>query len=302
MYHGGPKRTKVCVLKINQVQLENVSQMPGISNIHSVSFEAETMKYWKYFNIGEGKEKKYVPSKLIADFTIQSPFEDFMTQGTIVPRKNKTNYKFPYYCETYSCDKSFDTLEELEAHILEGNHSLIPDTSSCDFIKSAYRQRASTDFKKFHVAPISTESVTLKANDTSSAQTFFRMGWALPQRKNGRLNEEARRFCVNKFLEGQRTGKKYSPEQIVELMKESRDGCFGKAMFSSSQLLTVKQVKSLLSRLASLQQNSNTSITNSSTMPDANTLLHLLPTVRNHCFMIKLNETFLFSDRTRSAI
>ena len=86
---------------------------------------------------------------------------------------------------------------------------------------------------------------------SSASQQFFVRGWALPRRQGGRLNIEAKEFCLQKFIEGERTGKKYSPGLIADMMRSERDPITKEKVFSAESLMTTTQIKSLMARCSS---------------------------------------------------
>ena len=78
------------------------------------------------------------------------------------------------------------------------------------------------------------------------------MGWALKSSQGGkiRFSDKQRDFLTSRFQTGEETGQKASPPQVSRLMMTAKDAS-GNHMFSSSEFLTVQQITSFFSRLAS---------------------------------------------------
>ena len=78
------------------------------------------------------------------------------------------------------------------------------------------------------------------------------MGWALKSSQGGktRFSDKQRDYLTSKFQIGEETGQKASPAQVSRMMMTAKDPS-GNPMFSSSEFLTVQQITSFFSRLAS---------------------------------------------------
>ena len=78
------------------------------------------------------------------------------------------------------------------------------------------------------------------------------MGWALKSSQEGktRFSDKQRDYLTSKFQIGEETGQKASPVQVSRLMMTAKDAS-GNRMFSSSEFLSVQQITSFFSRLAS---------------------------------------------------
>ena len=78
------------------------------------------------------------------------------------------------------------------------------------------------------------------------------MGWALKSSQGGktRFSDKQRDYLTSQFQIGEETGQKASPAQVSRLMMTAKDAS-GNRMFSSSEFLTVQQITSFFSRLAS---------------------------------------------------
>ena len=69
------------------------------------------------------------------------------------------------------------------------------------------------------------------------------MGWTLPIRSKFKFTYIQKRLPYGYFIEGERTGKKMSPEQVEKLLRKA---------LNPGQYVTVQQIRSLYSRWAKL--------------------------------------------------
>ena len=69
---------------------------------------------------------------------------------------------------------------------------------------------------------------------------FFKTkGWALPKKSNFRYSYEQKKLLYDYFIEGEKSGKKYTPEQVEQLVRSK---------LGRNQYVQAKQIKSLYSR------------------------------------------------------
>ena len=94
-------------------------------------------------------------------------------------------------------------------------------------------------------------SVDREAQSTTQ-KTTVSMDWALKSSQGGktRFSDKQRDYLTSKFQIGEETGQKASPAQVSRMMMTAKDAS-GNRMFSSSEFLTVQQITSFFSRLAS---------------------------------------------------
>ena len=90
------------------------------------------------------------------------------------------------------------------------------------------------------------------------------MGWALKSNQGGkiRFSDKQRDYLTSKFLIGEENGQKASPLQVSQSMMTVNDAT-GNHMFSSSEFLTVQQITSFFSHLASKRSLPGISISRS---------------------------------------
>ena len=96
-----------------------------------------------------------------------------------------------------------------------------------------------------------TSSPTASASNAFGAviSLFLQQGWGLPIRSTFQFNAAQKSFLFKAFENGERTGKKESPEEVHLAMRK---------YFSSEEYCTIKQIRSLFSRWS--QQVRSTSL------------------------------------------
>lgn len=111
------------------------------------------------------------------------------------------------------------------------------------------------------VDSITTIMISLANDDTkASASTTLQQGWTLKDtRKSYRYNEKQ-----NKFNIGQQTGQKLAVEAVSKDMRHAR-GDDGTRLFVVSEFLSVEQVASFFSRMASKARNQTAEVTEEDT-------------------------------------
>jgi hypothetical protein len=250
---GGPKRTKVAVVDIGECEVVNSAKWANISQIHSIKFEARTITLWRYFNIGLGRKEKYNQTEFIARYVIIDAFNENIRTDELASRTKSDSYVIQFYCNTYGCSGTFDTETELERHELEGSHSSFETSTSVDIMKATYRQLSSVDIERFRVTKEAEPTCNSELNGSINtlSKEYFKPGWGLPSRKTKPLDKDAKSFILQKFNEGEKSGK-MSPKLLQTKMREAVDPETKMKLFSKEQLLTEDQIKSLVGRYSSL--------------------------------------------------
>ena len=250
LFRGGPKRTKVTVIEMNKnSKLENVKKITNVSDIHSISFHNGKMTLWRYFDISTGRQREITKTKLISEFSTISKFNEVLRNEEMTCRATTVLRRTTFFCPEFACDAVFDTEEELDAHVIAGKHKQIQARTSFDTVKSVYRELAVGDVEQFRPGQIESEG-----EPSEPALTFFCKGWAIPTRKSGRLDKDARMFVVEMFEEGRKCGKKLTADKIASKMRTVMNDQKEKR-FGAGQYLTTKQIKSLIGRLAAQPNN-----------------------------------------------
>ena len=159
-------------------------------------------------------------------------------------------------CPIAGCQSSFESTEELDAHIASNIHSIVEDD-----------HRSSNDIARIHLieavraTTISTQHQTAKVfqqqldENTSLDRSpnykyFSHAGWALRQRKHTNpLTKKIRDFIETKWLESQEHKSKLSPETIHHEIRTLRTNT-GSKIFQPEEYPTLNQVKYQCRKLA----------------------------------------------------
>ena len=135
-----------------------------------------------------------------------------------------------------TCTATFETFPQLEQHMKQGVHEIPKATSSLDCVKKSFANRllmAASSHSHITSSPIASTS------SESASPKVMVSGWALPIRPTFRFNPKQKAFLFKAFENGEKTGKKESPEDVHLSMRKS---------FPTNEYCTVKQIRSLFSR------------------------------------------------------
>ena len=120
------------------------------------------------------------------------------------------------------CTEIFDSQKELERHILSEKHTTSAHTTSMNTIRASYVEKIKLSSQLHSSCSIS--NVILAEFDVSAGikqaplmARIVEQGWALPQRVNFRYTYEQTFLLYTIFMEGEKTGKKMSPEEVEML-------------------------------------------------------------------------------------
>ena len=146
------------------------------------------------------------------------------------------------FCEEGGCTKTFESLAELEEHKFLGIHSIPKMTSSFDSVKQAFASHMLSSTMN-HSPLCSSPAISLPSTSSVGGLTehniFSTKGWALPVRTSFRFNKRQNNFLFKAFADGEHSGKKASPEEVHQNMRN---------FFDPVDYCSVCQIKSLFSR------------------------------------------------------
>ena len=132
--------------------------------------------------------------------------------------------------------------------MVAGVHQRSKLISSMDRVKNAFVTKVKSS-SQLHL-PLSNDEVNIADMSLEDAVQCFpimgklnELGWALPIRSKFRFNYIQKKLLYGHFIEGEKTGKKMSPEQVEKLLRKA---------LNPDQYVTVQQIKSLYSRWAKL--------------------------------------------------
>ena len=125
------------------------------------------------------------------------------------------------FCTERGCIDTFETFEQLNEHILNGIHHISKVGTLYNHVKKSF---ANWLLKSSSLHSVNTSAPTRKVPsypDSYSDSLFSNQGWALPKRITFHFNEIQKNFLFNLFADGERNGKKYSPEEVHIAMGQS---------------------------------------------------------------------------------
>ena len=125
----GMKDTKIVVEIDSSMSILKEKTIPDISQFHSVEFFDDGVRFWWYFDVGEGIF--YLYTNVLFKSGVEIPLlyvwaskDRPVVPETPVSTKRREDHSLcPTFCSEPLCSDIFDTTEELEKHILENNHS-----------------------------------------------------------------------------------------------------------------------------------------------------------------------------------
>jgi hypothetical protein len=157
-------------------------------------------------------------------------------------------------CANRHCESTFDSVIDLEQHVLAGNHNISNVAENVkDKIKFCYIEKMNTEAKSTMHAGSSKSIVVAKT--VAKTNIYSKMGWALKQRKqHHHLNIKQKTFILNAYIIGENSKRKPTSEILVQAMKTALNDS-GAPLFCHDEYLTKQQIASQFSKLASKRKN-----------------------------------------------
>jgi hypothetical protein len=257
-YMGGIKG-RVSVIAITKEITElSASKIPNISQYHSIQFDEDGMTFWPYFNIGVGEKITYgSPSftpklEVIQPFTLASATPTTIDTGVHMKQRSDRGFREFHVCPDVACLATFENEHELDEHILGNVHNYIQPRTSEDRVKLAYAKRMHSLTGQIENEAQTTKSENATQKPRNPNEEFEKEGWALPTRKKTRFSLKQKGYLYDLFMNGEETGRKIRPEEAVRKMQRAE--ILGGKIFSPTEYLTTDQVRSLFSRMSSLNR------------------------------------------------
>ena len=254
LHHGkGIRNTQACVLEID-LEKSSVegSKIKNVSAFHSAQFFKSHMKLHRYFDIGKGVVVKYnTDAKFDPSYTTIRPFtstQQDVELESCKKQKKRVDHQLCriIFCRNPLCSDTFESMEKYEQHLLSENHSIIKQVSSMDKVKASYVSQMKVSSQE-HSFATSSESIdsNLSLPDALKACPLMKeiaeQGWALPHRAYFQFTDQQRMLLYDIFMEGERTNKKKSPEEVEQMIRKDLD---------PSQYLTSAQIRTKFSNMA----------------------------------------------------
>ena len=243
--------TRVAVCKIDASKMSAAvgnNKIPGITRYNNFSFEADGMRVWQAYGVGEGMKIKELESK--QDVSGLERVGEWSHEAMRVqPKKSKAKSKncegdptSTYSCLEPACILTFTSLEDADQHMDTERHVMLP-ANECVY-DTIRRQWASTTTsikgksQRFGVSQYHTD-VTVEEG--------ARKGWALKKQKaTVRISPAVKEYLTRVFNEGTKDGHpKANPTDVAEDVKRK---------VTRPEWLEAQTIKGYFSRLAALQR------------------------------------------------
>ena len=235
--------------KVSDVQFDkslsgiNGGSIQKISYYHSFEFTEAGIKVWRYYGIGAGILLPYsIKWSFTLGLRIIKPFKYYL-QISSRHSQNKSRASRQLCsllsCEEGGCTKTFESLAELEELI----HSIPKMKSSFDSVKQAFAIRmmlssSTMNHSSLCSHPAISLSLTPSVGELTEHSVFSTEGWVLTVRTSFRFKKRQKNFLFKSFADGEHSGKKVSPEEVRQSMRN---------FFDPVQYCSVLQIKSLSS-------------------------------------------------------
>ena len=147
-----------------------------------------------------------------------------------------------FSCPEEGCTKSFVRYSALERHCEYGVHiRSLEKVTLQDRAKLSYAQ---------HLEEGQTKELPSVSLSDGPDSPLLSMGWALKLKpKTARFSEKQKSFLESEFLEGEKSSKKTTGEEVAKKMRKVRDAN-NQRLFSIDEFLTPSQISSYFSRFA----------------------------------------------------
>lgn len=239
-------------------------KLDGVSTISNVEYSGETLRIWKAYGIGEGKElnlkafedatptphldvsDNVVTDKFTAKVQIQSKTAKSICNSEEEDvNKNQDVDPQLFCCPEEGCIKTYKRFSDLSYHLDCGKHERVAESYTM-LDKAALNYARKLEEPNIGVPKLH-EPIT---SDESSCATPLPMGWALRTNQPAkRFSEKQKEYLKSKFLLGEATGRKLDPKSVARSMMKAKD-TDGKRLFSSDEFLNSQQISGFFSRLA----------------------------------------------------
>ena len=251
LHHGnGIKNSQVSVIEINSAKSILVgTDIPSITAYHSIQFYEDHMKLYRYWNIGPGKIFRYNDNcAFTSSFNRLKDFSQTEKDVTLYSSKKKKKRRDHeicnlLFCPEPSCSETFESKNELDEHLLSEQHVVTIRRSSMDIARSSFirKMKVSSQLHTEHVhlgIDVSETKLADAIEETPLLRRISEQGWALPRRKTFRYSYEQKKILYDIFMDGEKTGKKKSPDEAERLLRTK---------LKPKEYVTSSQIRSLFS-------------------------------------------------------
>ena len=265
------KGTSACVCEVDEAKLTlEVNKIDGFSKLHNVQIDEKTIRVWKSYRIGRGKEISFdqLVTKDQGDTCLIVkeeffPFHNsrvYQSRDFVAEDSDEGNRHHDldnsdieiFECSEPGCVKSFQLFSELEAHLDVGDHRVEAERQSetlYDTIRTDWVERFTKTVNITEDEPC--EPVFQSESEPAPTMSFVIMGWALTKQQAGstRFPEKVKNYLTANFDLGEQSGLKADPQQVSNDMRKARDEQ-NRRLFEREEWLTKNQVQRFFSRLS----------------------------------------------------
>ena len=176
---------------------------------------------WRYFQIGEDENIPFGPAEFSCKMRKVLPYGKTnkrvqQSEKLLDKKKHKKIFDF-FFCTEYGCNGMFSSQLHLDQHRLSGTHDYSSRSTSINKVKHSFAEKIKQS-SHFVTNPDHSNSIT--TNEKSVTPTLMllkKKGWAIPKRKKFRYSEKQKSILLKYFEEGEQTGIKRTPEQVISI-------------------------------------------------------------------------------------
>ena len=210
----GLKNTKIAVIEIDKAKssLSGVTIL-NICSYHSIKFSADCIKFWRYFDVGEGISVPHGNVNFVSGEIIKKSFQSRDENLVVFDKKpDRSNRKIfsLVYCPENGCSESFESVALLEEDVLAGSHKGSAEISSMDRVKQIFIDKMICSAQLHHPyvsSFVEKDNVSFSEviQNIPLLGTFTNEGWALPVQKSFKYSYKQKNIlfvsCREKQLE-----------------------------------------------------------------------------------------------------
>ena len=228
----------VCDL-MNNIDFKKDFNIKNISYLHSFEYFEDYLIAYKYYNVGTGNKIMYKDLTKLDSKDIKNKIENFSLKihdsnemNDFGNLKSKSNNLSLIKCKFDGCNYSTSDKNEIKEH--NGSHELHLNQHSK--IKLKYAEKVS-DMRTNNLL---IESAYKNDNENSIMNSIYdlKKGFALRKIERKRLNENQKRYILEKFNIGENTGRKVDPKACEKEMISLTE------RFSNEERLSYKTIQS----------------------------------------------------------
>lgn len=236
------KGTSACVCEVDESKRTlEVNKIDGFSKLHNIQFGEKSIRAWRSYGIGRGKEISYhqLVSNDQGDTALVVskeffPFHNARVYEYTVPGAEGSNEDddlddskmdmFEY--SEPGCVKSFQTFSELDLHLNVGDHCVKDERLSetvYDKLRRDWAERFTTSVSITDELQYETSTHQVVRDSMPPVNTVS-MGWALPKPRAGstRFSCKVKNYLTANFDQGEQSGLEADPQQVSNDMPKGR--------------------------------------------------------------------------------